>query len=282
MALSTELPIISASSTRTEAAPEAAASAVSWPAIVAGAFVIAATSLILVELGAGIGFASISPWSGSGVSATTFTITAAVWLIVVQWLSSALGGYVTGRLRTKWTGLHTDEVMFRDTAHGLLAWAVASVIGALMLASAASSFIGGAANVAATSAGSVVASNSDPSTHFVDGLFRSTQPAPNDNSADSRAEATRIFALSLKNGSISPEDKKYLAQSIASRTGIPATEAEKRIDDGLSQAKAAADTARKNAAKISIYLCFSMLVGAFIAAVAGAIGGRSRDERKHA
>src|ERR1700680_4665477 len=121
------------------------ASAVSWGAIIAGAFVIASIGLMLMALGSGFGLASVSPWPNSGVSATTFGVMTAIWLIVVQWVSSALGGYLTGRLRTRWPGLHTDEVHFRDTAHGFLAWAVAAVITAAVLASAVSSLVGGAA-----------------------------------------------------------------------------------------------------------------------------------------
>jgi hypothetical protein len=97
-------------------AVESAVSGVSWAAIIAGAFAIVAASLILLALGAGLGLASVSPWYNSGASATAFGVWAAVWLIVVQWLSAALGGYLTGRLRTKWVGLHTDEVYFRGLA----------------------------------------------------------------------------------------------------------------------------------------------------------------------
>ena len=103
---------------------ESPKSAVSWGAILAGAVVAAASSLVLVGLGSGLGFASISPWPNSGASATTFTALAAIWLIVVQWLASGLGGYIAGRMRTKWAGLHTHEVFYRDTAHGFITWSV--------------------------------------------------------------------------------------------------------------------------------------------------------------
>jgi hypothetical protein len=105
---------------------EANRSAVSWAAVIAGAVVTAAASLILLALASGLGFTLISPWPGAGISVTTFTVTTAIGLIVVQWLASALGGYLTGRLRTKWVGTHTHEVFFRDTAHGLLMWALAT------------------------------------------------------------------------------------------------------------------------------------------------------------
>jgi hypothetical protein len=261
-----------------DGASESSKSAVSWAAVAAGAFVTVSIGLMLLALGAGVGLSTVSPWSGSGISATSFTVSAAIWLIVVQWLSAALGAYVAGRLRTKWTDVHTDEVLFRDTAHGLLTWSVAAVFGALLLGSVASSLVGGSATATASAAGNAAAqSNSDPAAYFVDSLFRSKQPPANGAQTDPRPEAGRIIAASLKNGSIAPADKTYLAQLISARSGVSQQEAEQRIDETINQAKAAADVARKNAAKISIYTFFSMLVGAFIAAVAGAIGGRARD-----
>src|SRR6476661_2964046 len=132
---------------------DGAASAVSWGAIIGGAFVIASIGLMLAALGSGLGLASVSPWPNSSVLATTFGVMTAIWLIVVQWISSALGGYVAGRLRTRWTGLHTDEVHFRDTAHGFLAWATGILAGALLLGSVLTSAIGTGAQTAATAFG---------------------------------------------------------------------------------------------------------------------------------
>jgi hypothetical protein len=135
-------------------------SAASWPAIFAGAVVAVAVSLILLALGSGLGFAAISPWPGHGASATTFTVTAAIWLIVTQWLSAALGGYIAGRLRTKWVGTHTHEVFFRDTAHGFVTWSLATVFVATVFAGTVFSMVGGgmhalggAASAAAQSGG---------------------------------------------------------------------------------------------------------------------------------
>lgn len=112
------------------------ASAVSWPAIFAGTVAAVAMTLILIAIGSAFGFASVSPWPGVGAAPTTFTIAAGVWLIVTQWLSSAVGGYLAGRLRVRWHGLHTDEVFFRDTAHGLLTWATATVLVAMVAVAA--------------------------------------------------------------------------------------------------------------------------------------------------
>ena len=103
-------------------------SAVSWAAILAGAATAVATSLILLAVGSGLGLASVSPWANQGVALTTFTLATAVWLIIMQWIASGLGGYLTGRLRTRWAGTQPHEVFFRDTAHGFLTWSIATLI----------------------------------------------------------------------------------------------------------------------------------------------------------
>jgi len=111
-------------------------STVSWASIAAGAIVAAALSLALFALGAGLGLTSISPWTDSGVSATTFKNAAGIYLVIVAVMSSAIGGYLAARLRTRWTGIHANEGFFRDTAHSLIAWAFATVLSASVLAAA--------------------------------------------------------------------------------------------------------------------------------------------------
>ena len=275
-------------------AAESAVSAVSWPAIIAGAFSIVAVGLILLALGSGLGLSSVSPWRDSGPSATTFGVYAAVWLVVVQWVSAAFGGYLTGRLRTKWVGVHTDEVYFRDTAHGFLAWAVAAVIMAAALSSAASSAVGNVvratgsvAGAAAEGAGAAAAQSNgvDPMGYLIDTLFRSDHPDSDATPQETRAEASRIILSGLRNGDIPASDKTYLAQLVSARTEISQADAEKRVNEIIAKAKdaetkarQAADTARKTAASIAFFTAFSMLIGAFIAAVAATIAGHRRDE----
>jgi hypothetical protein len=120
-------------------------SAVSWAAIIAGAVAATAATVILLVLGTGVGLSIISPWYRAGASAATVGVSAVVWLVVVQWISSGLGGFLAGRLRTKWVGVHTHEVFFRDTAHGFLAWSLATVAGALVFASVTASGVSGVA-----------------------------------------------------------------------------------------------------------------------------------------
>jgi hypothetical protein len=259
---------------------EAHSSGVSWAAVVAGAFVAAALSLILLALGAGLGFSSVSPWSNVGASASTISTAAIVWLILMQVVSSSMGGYLAGRLRTKWTNIHTDEVYFRDTAHGFLAWAVALVVTAAFLTSAAAYMVGGAA---ASAAGGIAMDpradgrELDSNEYFVDTLFRSDRVKPESNGASVLGEVGRVFATSLRQGDLPAADKSYLAQLVAARTGLSQTDAEKRVSDVFARAQQAVDIGRKAIARGLLWVSFALLIGAFCASVAATIGGRQRD-----
>jgi hypothetical protein len=264
-------------------------SAASWGAIFAGALVAVAASLILLSLGAGFEFASISPWADHGVSATTFNVTTAIWLIVTQWISACLGGYITGRLRTRWTGTHVHEVFFRDTAHGLVTWALATVVVAGIAASSITSLIGGGAHAAAQAAGGGVSAmmataNSPAASYNIDKLFRSSGDA-SAGAADIRAEAAHILANAISTGSIAETDRTYLSTLIAQKSGASPEDAKRRVDefvtsmnDARTKAIEAADAARKAAAETAIYTALSMLIGALIASVSAALGGHLRDE----
>jgi hypothetical protein len=263
-------------------ANEAHASGVSWPAVIAGAFVAAALSLILLALGAGLGFSSVSIWSNAGASASAIGIAAILWLIVMQIVSSSMGGYLAGRLRTKWANIHTDEVYFRDTAHGFLAWAVALVITAAFLASAATSMVGSSASSPAREAGVAAGVRSqgqaiDPNGYFVDMLFRSDSAKPGANDALVRGEGETILANALRQKEIPPADKNYLSQLVATRTGLTSADAEKRVSDVFTSAQQAAETTRKTVAHSLLWAFLALLIGAFCASLGATIGGRQRD-----
>jgi hypothetical protein len=272
-----------------------AQSAVSWGAIAAGAVGAAALALLLIAFGAGLGLSAVSPWSDSGVSASTFKTGTGIYLVIVAVMSSAVGGYLAARLRSKWVGAHSHEVFFRDTAHGFIAWAFAT----LLSASALSSVTGYLANGAGMGgAASQAARSVNPADIYVDKLFRpdtAAQPAsapasspaagsPNPvppsgaNSNQSRAEVLRLWTASFQgNQDLNTADKTYVAQVVAARTGMSQADAEKRVNDVIVEAKTAADTARKGAAKLSFWLTAAMLFGAFAASLAAVEGGSLRD-----
>ena len=264
--------------------PARSDSAISWAAVVAGAFTNAALTLLLMAFGAGMGFSSISPWAGSGVSATTFSIGTGVYLIVMAMLASTIGGYIAGRLRKRWTGVHTDEVFFRDTAHGFLSWGCAVVLSAALLGAA------GTAIVSGMGAGLSQRNPSEgtPAAIYVDELFR---PAPGaapvgqtvgQAPADAalRSEVGRLLLKSLRDrADPTPADRAYLVQLVAARTGLSQADAEKRVNDVLTQAKSDLDKARSAAGKLSLWLTAAMFAGALAASLAAIEGGQLRDGR---
>lgn len=195
-------------------------------------------------------------------------------------MSSAIGGYLAARLRIKWTGIHTNEVFFRDTAHGLVAWAFATVLSASVLGAAATHVIGGAASTIAPAASQAASVN--PSQVFVDRLFRVDQPgtaatAAGNNEA-ARAEVLRLWTASFReNGDITAADRTYIARQVAAQTGISQTEAEKRVNDVIAEATAAADRAGRGAAKLAFWMTAALLFGAFAASLAAVEGGQLRD-----
>jgi len=275
-------------------------SGVSWGAIFAGAAGAAALSLILVVLGFGLGFSAVSPWADSGVSAKGLGISTIVWLAFTQIVASGLGGYIAGRLRVKWANLHGDEVYFRDTAHGFLSWAVATLVAATLIVSsigsvvsgsvqAGASVVGGAGSAVTQAAGSAASNTSSQDYgYFVDSLFRDDRPAAVSDDA-AHGVVFRIFAKTLNNdGQMSDEDRTYLAQMIAQRTNLSQVDAQARVDqvygqakkaleDAKTAAKNAADTAAKVAAWTSLWMFVALLCGAFFASLAAIYGGRRRD-----
>lgn len=262
-------------------------SGVAWSAVIAGAVAAISVGLMLITLGAGFGLAMASPWSERSVSATALTAGTAGWLVALYWITSGIGGYITGRLRTKWDGLHTHEVFFRDTANGFITWAVATLFGAVVvsgLAVATVSGVGGMAQGVASSAigaaSAAIAGN--PESYRLDTLFRSDQGTATDT--DVKAQSGRILLNAVSTGAMPDPDRAYLVQVIAASTGITPAAASKRIDmmsaelaDAKVKTKQAVDAARKASATAAIFTGLAMLIGAFAACVAAAIGGQQRN-----
>jgi hypothetical protein len=275
-----------------------AQSAVSWGAIAAGAVGAAALALLLIAFGAGLGLSAVSPWSDSGVSASTFKTGTGIYLVCVAVMSSAVGGYLAARLRTRWVGVHTHEVFFRDTAHGFIAWAFATLLSASALSSVTAYLANGTA-AGVGGAAAQAARSVNPADIYVDKLFRpdtagqpasapASSPAAGNpipaaapsgaNSNQSRAEVLRLWTASFQgNQALSAADKAYVAQVVAARTGMSQADAEKRVNDVIAEAKTAADAARNGAAKLSFWLTAAMLFGAFAASLAAVEGGSLRD-----
>jgi len=272
-------------------------SGTSWAAILAGAAAASALSFILLILGVGLGLSAVSPYQYNDKPLAAASI---AWIAFMQLAASGIGGYMAGRLRVKWAAIHGDEVYFRDTAHGLLTWAVATLLMVAVMAGGARAVLSGAidagnaiATAAAPVAGAATANatgnNGRANTYFADMILRS----PNGEVAteSQRSEVNRILLTDLASGKISGEDRTYLAQLIAKRTGVTQAEAEQRVDliyaqatqaaaEAKSRATAAAEQARQAAMRSALWMFVALLLGAFVAAVSAIAGGRHRDHAR--
>jgi hypothetical protein len=280
---------------------ESSRPATNWGPIVAGGIAAAAATLVLMLVGSGLGLTAVSPFSNEGISLPSLTVWTAVWLVLVQWLSAMLGGYIAGRLRTKWVNVHTDEVFFRDTAHGFLAWALATLIVAVILGTTLTAMVGAGVQAASNATGAVAgaatqaAANDSAGTgltgYFVDSLLRPANPATpapaTANPDRDAAEIARILVADAAAGQMPAEDRAYLEQVVAARSGLSPADAKARLDavlariDQAKQAAAdAADSARKAGATFALVGALSLVIGAFIASAAAAFGGRLRGENE--
>lgn len=283
---------------------ESAVSAVSWAAVFAGAVIAAALSLALFAGGSGLGFLSVSPWSDEGMSAPAVGIGIIAWMLFTQIISYGIGGYVAGRLRTKWVDVHSDEVYFRDTAHGFLVWALSAVVSAVVLGSAIATVASGAAKAGASvaaGAGAAVTATATAAAgasgggmeqatdYLTDTLLRSDRPDASGDRNASKAEVGRIVAMSLARGDMTPADRDYVVKVVAAQTGLEPAVAQRRVEetianakkaaaDAKQKAKEAADAARKAAAAFALWGFASMLIGAFVASLSATWGGKRRDE----
>ena len=269
--------------------------AVAWGAIIAGGFVAAAFTLLLLALGTGLGLTAVSPWRASPeITSTRAATFAGIYMAVTAIMASALGGYITGRFRTAWLDATTDEVFFRDTAHGLLSWAFATVMGAILLTSAAT-ILAGAATGGATAAavqrpeGSVVPGVAPAiAMPILDRLFRPEYAALTGGTGQRSAGVfaggrdlavdREVAARLILSGDTS--DRQYLAQMVAARTGVDAAEADRRVAAADTSLRMAADTARKVAMQLSLWLVASLLLGALAACLTALEGAALRDGRR--
>ena len=242
-------------------------------------------------LGFGLGLSAVSPWTIAGASLAVIGISSVIWVSLTQIAASGLGGYIAGRLRVRWDGVHNDEVYFRDTAHGLITWAISTMLAAALFASTLGSIFSGGVNAGAQLGSSAIeavatGTSSAGDSYFSDALLRpvgnNTQPAPANEEV--RAEISTILMRSLAEGELRQDDSQYLASLVARYTGVSATEANTRVsqiyqraEEMETAAREAADTARKSAAATALWMVVALLCGAFTAALLATWGGRQRD-----
>jgi hypothetical protein len=271
------------------------ASFVEWGAVLAGAVLAAALSFVLLTFGAAIGLSATSPWPNSGLSVKVIATLAVFWALAQQIGSLMAGGYVAGRMRSRWHEAG-DETEFRDGLHGGLVWSIAVLVSAFLLFATASSGVRTAAEVASTAAGAASRAT-NPMDNVLDAMLRSgaspsasnqqpsgTQagaPQPRNqvasSSAEIRGELSRILTNAVASGSLTAENRSHLATIVSERSGVSQQEAEKRVDEAISAARTAADKARRAAILSGFVTAAGLLLSLGAAWWAAIKGGEHRD-----
>jgi hypothetical protein len=247
---------------------------VEWGAIIAGTVFAVALSAIFMTFGSAIGLSLTSPYEGEGWSATAVLIAMALWLIWIQVSTAAGGGYLAGRLLRRRPGISAHENEIRDGSHGLLVWALGSLLAGLLAAVTATGVV--------TAAGVAAMSVADRAGYYTDVLLR-TDAAPTvaaETREPARAEIGRILQAGAMQGDISDPDKARLGSLVSTATGLPATEAEKRVNDYIAEAKATAEKARKGGIVAAFVIAASLLISALAGFWAAVTAGQHRDENR--
>lgn len=269
---------------------------IEWGAVIAGAIGAAAISFVLLTFGSALGLSAISPYPYRGLTVSTFLVVATLYVAMVQVCSYAAGGYLAGRMRTPWVGGDEAERHFRDGVHGFVVWALGIVISAAVVASG----VGGAAKTAIEATSALAAGSAtmhaDPSTsalnpaqYAADVLMRPAAGTPTgvaQNGTTDSAPLVRLLTRSLANGTLSDDDRGYLASLVARQTGLSQPDAEKRVDATFAEAKTAeqkvrdsANAARKKTALAGFLTAATFAVACAAACIAAGLGGRDRDEK---
>ena len=261
----------------TKAAPYGG-SYVDWGAIISGALLASAYSLVMLVFGSAAGLSLTSPFQQSGNAQMMMLIAVALWLIWVQVSGFALGGYVAGRIRARAYDAAEHEVEVRDGIHGLVVWALGALVGVLIAIHATGSAFGLAAQSASaisTGASSVMSGLSTET--VVDSLFRTdSASAPRANQA-TRDEVGRVISSAAAGGSLEDDDRAYLSGVIAQNTGLSPEQAQTRLDTVIAEATTAAENAKDATIIIGFIITASLLVSAVAAWWGADIGGDHRD-----
>ena len=249
--------------TRDSATASGLSSYVDWSAVIAGSIAALAVSFVLLTFGAAVGLSAVSPWTSQSASVTSVSLGSAFWLLLVDIWAFLLAGYLAGRMRHRWADAKQTEVDFRDSSHGLLAWATAVTIAAIIGAMAAS--------------GSTQRTENPALALAVDKLLRSTDPARPRDVAGARDEISRLLVVNAASKDVMTSDRAYLASLVSARAGVDAAEGQRRVETVITDMKTVADRTRKVGIVVGFLLASVLLVGAAAAWYAAGVGGKHRD-----
>jgi hypothetical protein len=249
---------------------------VDWAAVLAGAFIACAIFVVLTTFGSAIGLTLTSPYPGSGFSGKVATWVTGIWELWVAVSAFAVGGYLAGRLRQRAHDATEHESDVRDSAHGLLVWALAALLGTWIVSMTARdiahSVNGGGGDR------TPIAGKADPARYAADAMLRTDKPTPGGYDEPLHKEVASVLAAYATGVGITQDDAAYLTRVTAAHSGISEGDAQQRVTTAVRQVRDNANRARRTAVMVAFLTAVSLAVGAAAAWAAAGLGGRHRDE----
>jgi hypothetical protein len=251
---------------------------VQWAPIVAGAIGAAALGFVLdsFALAIGLSVSSTAPtWRDASFA---LVLLSGLYLLLAAIVAYGFGGYLAARLRLRGTSGTAAEVEFRDGIHGLLAWALATLLIAVVAVAAAPALSRLAAPSSNSASPSISVAGENLIAEDLDRLFRGDRQAAGDINY-ARGEAGRILLTTASHRGLQSDDRAYLIRLVAARTGLAAPDAEKRVDEVIARASDNIKRARRSAVVLAFMVGAAALAGAAMAWFAAVSGGEHRDGR---
>jgi len=254
---------------------------VSWGAIFAGAVTALVTQVIVNLVGVGVGLASVSTTAADNPSASSVSMGAGIWFVASGIVASLAGGLIAGRLSGK-------PLPGAAALHGLVSWAVTTLVVLYLLTSAASGLVGGtlstvsgalggAGNLvggtiqtAAQAAAPSLAKVSNPLDGIEDKVRQ--QSAGQDPQAAKDAAVAAIRALFTGDASQKQQAESRAADALAKAQNIPVDQARQQVQDYEKQYDQAVATAKQKAEAAAVTAKSAATQGAFYAAIALVLG----------
>ncbi len=253
-------------------------SGLTWGPAIAGAIAASALAFVLNSFGLAIGLAlaSTSPtWRDTSFA---LVLLSGLYLVLAALASYGLGGYVAGRMRRRYDPGEFPE--FQDGMHGLLVWGIATLVAGLLAAVTVPLL----PRTPGMAAGTPHATSSVPGESLIgfelDRLFRGSERHTGGDLSYDRAEAARILLTTSSHSGMDPADRTYLARLVATDTGTPAPDAERRVDEVAALVKQDISRARSSAVILAFMAGAAALLGAIAAWAAAVTAGRYRDGRE--
>jgi hypothetical protein len=249
---------------------------IQWGPVVAGAFAAAALALVLDAFAAAVGLAVSSTAPTWRDSSAALWFLSGVYLVLVAVAAYGFGGYIAGRMRDPIVEVGQVETEVRDGTHGLLVWALATLLTAAMIGFV----IPAASRIAAPSAGGAGPATSVAGENIIafdlDRLFRGTRLAGSGDLEYPRAEAARILLTSTGHDGVNGEDRAYLVRRVSEVTGLAPPDAQRRVDATIDSARQNIQRARHAGIVLAFCAGAAALVGAAAAWFTACLGGKHR------